>query len=201
MALMSIVDQALLWTYGVWLCEPVRRPEPGAAATGGDGHAGVGARLARLGRRFVNPAFIAILVAVVLILLGVRIPRVILTPLHTIGGMSTPMSLIYLGGMFALTKWWSVLRRYELYVGMVAKMVLFPIGLYMLLDALAAASALPVTHDMVIVVSLIGGLPTMTTIAMFAGRRDNMPEYATGFVLVSTLFSLVSLAAVSAVIL
>lgn len=41
----------------------------------------------------------------------------------------------------------------------------------------------------------------MTTIAMFAGRRDNMPEYATGFVLVSTLFSLVSLAAVSAVIL
>lgn len=103
--------------------------------------------------------------------------------------------------MFALTKWWSVLRRYELYVGMVAKMVLFPIGLYMLLDALAAASALPVTHDMVIVVSLIGGLPTMTTIAMFAGRRDNMPEYATGFVLVSTLFSLVSLAAVSAVIL
>ena len=200
-ALMSIVDQALLWTYGVGLCEPVRRPEPGEAATGGDGHAGVGARLARLGRRFVNPAFIAILVAVVLILLGVRIPRVILTPLHTIGGMATPMSLIYLGGMFALTKWWSVLRRYELYVGMVAKMVLFPIGLYMLLDALASASALPVTHDMVIVVSLIGGLPTMTTIAMFAGRRDNMPEYATGFVLVSTLFSLVSLAAVSAVIL
>ena len=29
-ALMSIVDQTLLWTYGVWLCEPV------AETTGGN---------------------------------------------------------------------------------------------------------------------------------------------------------------------
>ena len=27
-ALMSIVDQTLLWTYGVWLCEPVPEPVP-----------------------------------------------------------------------------------------------------------------------------------------------------------------------------
>ena len=34
-ALMSIVDQTLLWTYGVWLCEPV------AETTGGNA---IGAR-------------------------------------------------------------------------------------------------------------------------------------------------------------
>ena len=41
----------------------------------------------------------------------------------------------------------------------------------------------------------------MTAIAMFADKNDNMPEYAVGFVLVTTLFSLVSLTLVSALIL
>ena len=35
---------------------------------------------------------------------------------------------------------------------------------------------------------------------MFTGSKNNMPEYAVGFVLVSTLFSLASLTIVSAVV-
>ena len=126
------------------------------------------------------------MLALILILLGVKVPDIILKPLHTIGNMATPMSLIYLGGLFALTKWWGVLKRYELYVGLVAKMIAFP--------------QLPITHDMVLMITVIAGLPTMTTIAMFTGRKNNMPEYAVGFVLVSTLFSLASLTIVSAVV-
>lgn len=209
-ALMSIVDQSILWTYGVFLCEPIERPSGAVGALGAATPAASGASVSRpslaarvlgLLRRFVNPAFIGIMIALALILLGVRIPRIVLTPLHTIGGMATPMSLIYLGGLFATTRWWTVLRRAELYVGLVAKMLLFPIGLYALLAWSPLAAVLPVTHDMVVMISLVAGLPTMTTIAMFTGRRGNMPEYATGFVLVSTLFSLASLAVVSSVIL
>lgn len=43
------------------------------------------------------------MLALILILLGVKVPDIILKPLHTIGNMATPMSLIYLGGLFALT--------------------------------------------------------------------------------------------------
>ena len=151
--------------------------------------------------RSVNPAFIGVMLALVLIMLGVRIPSIVLTPLRTIGGMATPMSLIYLGGLFALTKWWGVLKRYELYVGLVAKMIAFPLGLYALLTAAAGAlPELPITHDMIMMITLVAGLPTMTTIAMFTARRNNMPDYAVGFVLVSTLFSLLSLTIVSAVV-
>ena len=126
---------------------------------------------------------------------------IFLKPLHTIGNMATPMSLIYLGGLFALTKWWGVLKRYELYVGLVAKMIAFPLAFYTLLTALASAlPQLPITHDMILMITVIAGLPTMTTIAMFTGRKNNMPDYAVGFVLVSTLFSLASLTIVSAVV-
>ncbi|MBW3090993.1 AEC family transporter [Bifidobacterium miconisargentati] len=213
-ALMSIVDQALLWTYGVWLCEPVREdghddagetPDTGNAA-GSTSAKGVrptlGARVLGMLRRFVNPAFIGVMIALALILLGVRVPDIILKPLHTIGNMATPMSLIYLGGLFALTRWWKVLRRYELYVGLVAKMIAFPLAFYALLTSVVGwlPAAVPITHDMVLMITVIAGLPTMTTIAMFTGRKDNMPEYAVGFVLVSTLFSLCSLAVVSAIV-
>ncbi|MBW3092956.1 AEC family transporter [Bifidobacterium sp. 82T10] len=212
-ALMSIVDQTLLWTYGVWLCEPVvassassRRSSSAVdrTAAGTIAPRTFGERALGLLRRFVNPAFIGVMIALALILVGVRVPGIILKPLHTIGNMATPMSLIYLGGLFALTRWWTVLRRYELYVGLLAKMIAFPLALYALLNAasgaLAGVAPLPFTHDMILTISVIAGLPTMTTIAMFTARRNNMPEYAVGFVLVSTLFSLVSLAVVSAII-
>lgn len=223
--------QTLLWTYGVWLCEPVAEMTGGNAigargavangsvnGAGSVGNAGsasnaanggspvavrpsLGTRVLGLLKRFVNPAFIGVMLALILILLGVKVPDIILKPLHTIGNMATPMSLIYLGGLFALTKWWGVLKRYELYVGLVAKMIAFPLAFYALLTALTGAlPQLPITHDMVLMITVIAGLPTMTTIAMFTGRKNNMPEYAVGFVLVSTLFSLASLTIVSAVV-
>ena len=162
----------------------------------------LGTRVLGLLKRFVNPAFIGVMLALILILLGVKVPDIILKPLHTIGNMATPMSLIYLGGLFALTKWWGVLKRYELYVGLVAKMIAFPLAFYALLTTLASAlTQLPITHDMILMITVIAGLPTMTTIAMFTGRKNNMPDYAVGFVLVSTLFSLASLTIVSAVVL
>ncbi|WP_206872247.1 AEC family transporter, partial [Bifidobacterium longum] len=201
-ALMSIIDQTLLWTYGVWLCEPVAEAAGDAASDYSPAvtRPSFGIRVLGLLKRFVNPAFVGVMLALILILLGVKVPDIILKPLHTIGNMATPMSLIYLGGLFALTKWWGVLKRYELYVGLVAKMIAFPLAFYALLTALTGAlPQLPITHDMVLMITVIAGLPTMTTIAMFTGRKNNMPEYAVGFVLVSTLFSLASLTIVSAV--
>lgn len=202
--LMSIIDQTLLWTYGVWLCEPVAEAAGDAASDYSPAvtRPSFGIRVLGLLKRFVNPAFIGVMLALILILLGVKVPDIILKPLHTIGNMATPMSLIYLGGLFALTKWWGVLKRYELYVGLVAKMIAFPLAFYALLTTLASAlPQLPITHDMILMITVIAGLPTMTTIAMFTGRKNNMPDYAVGFVLVSTLFSLASLTIVSAVVL
>lgn len=181
-ALMSIIDQTLLWTYGVWLCEPVAETTGGNAigsrgavangsvnGAGSVGNAGSasnaanggspavvrpspGTRVLGLLKRFVNPAFVGVMLALILILLGVKVPDIILKPLHTIGNMATPMSLIYLGGLFALTKWWGVLKRYELYAGLVAKMIAFPLAFYALLTALTGAlPQLPITHDMVLI--------------------------------------------------
>ena len=112
-ALMSIIDQTLLWTYGVWLCEPVAETTGGnaigargAVANGSVNGAGSasnaanggspvavrpspGTRVLGLLKRFVNPAFVGVMLALILILLGVKVPDIILKPLHTIGNMAT----------------------------------------------------------------------------------------------------------------
>lgn len=200
-ALMSFVDQTILWTYGVWLCDPV--PEDGTPRKSVSASEKVPLIERTLGllRRFINPAFVGNMTALILILLGVQLPSIVLAPLQKIGAMATPMSLIYLGGLFALTKWWTVLKRYELYVGMLVKMIAFPLGFYALLNAIAGFLPMPVTHDMILMITLVSALPTMTTIAMFTGRTNNMPEYGVGFVLVTTLCSLITLTIVSAVVL
>ena len=167
-ALMSIIDQTLLWTYGVWLCEPVDE------TTGGNA---IGARGAVVNGS-VNGA-------------------------GSVGNAGSASNAAN-GGSPAVVRpspGTRVLKRYELYAGLVAKMIAFPLAFYALLTALTGAlPQLPITHDMVLMITVIAGLPTMTTIAMFTGRKNNMPEYAVGFVLVSTLFSLASLTIVSAVV-
>ncbi|KAB8287036.1 permease [Bifidobacterium ramosum] len=223
-ALMSFVDQTILWTYGVWLCEPVHGDDAKSGMKRDGGEAAVadnvaattaaatpatvrpprpsfGRRVLGLLHRFVNPAFIGNMTALILILIGIQIPPIVLAPLQKIGAMATPMSLIYLGGLFALTRWWTVLTRYELYVGMLVKMIAFPLGFYALLNAIAGFLPMPITHDMILMITLVSALPTMTTIAMFTGRTNNMPEYGVGFVLVTTLCSLLTLTVVSAVVL
>ncbi|PLS30808.1 permease [Bifidobacterium margollesii] len=193
-ALMSVVDQCLLWTYGVWITRPkanrVSRADERPAASWG-----------RRLLSFVSPALVAVFAALALIIAGVPVPEQVLSPLHTVGAVSTPLSMIYIGGLFALRDWTGILRRYELYVGIAVKMLLFPILFYNLFTVVPPMLGLGViAPDMVHTMTLISGLPTMTALVMFAERERNMPEYAIGLVLITTLASLFTLTAVSYVV-
>ena len=190
-ALMSIVDQFLLWTYGVWTCKKVDDRQSIADERPAHGWLD---RLSPL----VSPALIAVVLAVVLILAGVTIPDVVLTPLKTLGSTASPLSMVYLGGLFAIRDWTGILRKYELYVGITVKMLAFPVGFYALLTFVPPLLGLGTANpDMVHMMTLVSGLPTMSSMVMFAEREHNQPEYAIGMVLVTTVASLFTLTAVS----
>ncbi|WP_055427233.1 AEC family transporter [Bifidobacterium aesculapii] len=190
-ALMSIVDQFLLWTYGVWTCKKVDDHQSTADERPAHGWLD---RLAPL----VSPALIAVALAVALILADVTVPGVVLAPLKALGSTASPLSMLYLGGLFAIRDWSGILKKYELYVGIVVKMLAFPVGFYALLTFAPTALGLtPMNQDMVHMMTIISGLPTMSTMVMFAEREHNQPEYAIGMVLVTTVASLFTLTAVS----
>ena len=193
-ALMSIGDQLVLWTYGVWTCN---RPEDRTSRADEHPARNLGQRLLGM----VSPALVAVVVAVAIVLIGVPIPQDVLRPLASIGSVSTPLSMMYVGGLFALRSWAGVLRRGELYVGIAFKMLAFPLAFYALLAYVPPMVGLGALNaDMVHMMTLISGLPSMSAVVMFAERERNHPEYAIGTVLVTTVASLLTLNVVSFVV-
>lgn len=172
-ALFSIVDQIVLWTYGIFLTTP---KEESATFQW---------------KRFLNPAVYAITLAIVLILAGISLPTLLSQSLLTVGRSATPMALIYLGALLYYSDWKFIIKSKELYVGIALKMLIFPLVFF------AITSQLFEDMQMVKAVTLIAGLPTMTAIAMLAQSKHNHEDYALGMILVTTLASLVTMTIVS----
>lgn len=175
-ALLSIIDQSLFWTYGLYLTTP----------SGKSTHFDW--------RNFINPAVCGIALAIVLLLFDVQIPSIIENGLLKIGSAATPMSLIYMGGLLCFCHWTPVLRQKELYIGIAVKMLLFPL-LYF-----AVVSQFVSNTDMTHTLSIVAGLPTMVAVAMFAQSTRKEGDYALGTVLATTVASLVTLSIVAYVI-
>ena len=189
-SLMALLDQFLMWTYGVWLTrsEQTRRERPAAS-------------LAQQLRGLLSPGLVSVIESLLVILIGIPIPEDINTPLHTVGSISTPLSLMYIGGLFALRDWKTTLKQPEVYVGIVIKMLIIPIVLFALLTFVPPMLGLGAMNaDMVHAVTVVCAMPTMAALVMFAERERNMPEYAVGLVLVTTAASLLTLTGVSYVV-
>ncbi len=176
-ALMTIIDQSFMWTYGLALTTPAKNGKKFSF------------------KNFINPALCAVVLALILILAGIRLPKVLVDALSTMGKAATPLSLFYLGGLFFFCNWKTVLKCKELYIGIIVKMILFPLAYFFV------ASLLCSNKEMVQTLSLISALPTMTTIAMFTKSNRNEEDYAVGFVLITTAASLITLSIVSYLIL
>lgn len=174
-ALVSIIDQSLFWTYGLYLTTPR-----------GKSHFDW--------KNFINPAVCGIVLAILLLLCDLHIPDILENGLLKIGSAATPLSLIYMGGLLCFCNWTPVLRQKELYLGIVVKMILFPILFF------TVVSQFVTNTDMTHTVSLIAGLPTMVAVAMFAQSTRKEGDYALGTVLATTVASLITLSIVSYVI-
>lgn len=175
-ALLSIVDQIALWTYGIYLTSPVKQDSSFQF------------------RSFINPAVIAIALALGLLLLGVPIPNAMEHSLLTVGRAATPLALIYVGALLYYSHWNLAAKTKELYVGILSKMLIFPIVFFVI------ASRLCSDASMVQAMTLVAGLPTMTAIAMFAQSKNNHGEYTLSIVLLTTVASLFTMTVISYIV-
>lgn len=173
-ALFTVVDQMVLWTAGVALTSPVGEKS--------------GAPLSQSLKKMVNPATVGILLAVAGIFLNVRLPAPLNTALTKTGAVSTPLAMIYLGGMFCFTDIPKYLKKKEIYGTIVLKMCIFPVLFFYLLRLIPG-----ITQDIAVTMSVLSALPTMTSIAMLAQIQKSDGEYSAGMIFVTTLFSVLTL--------
>ena len=174
-ALFSIVDQLTLWTYGIYLTDHHgKKMNP---------------------KNFVNPAVIAVILAIACILTDLQLPSVIENTLSIVGRTSTATCMIYLGALFYFSNVKDVLKEKELYIGILIKMIIFPICFGEVLKFFGIVS------DMRGTMILIAGLPTMTVIPMLVKNGGNEGEYATGVTMMTLVASLITLPLISFILL
>lgn len=162
------MDQFMLWTLGVKLLSPE-----------GEGRFAL--------KKLVNPATVAILLGMILMLAQVRIPALLDTALQKIGSTASPLAMIYVGGIFAGISFRRCIREISLYEIVLVKMIVVPILLFLILGIF------PVGEEIRMAMALIVGMPTMTAVVMMTNASGLDGDYALGGVFVTTVCGIMTL--------
>ena len=173
-AMYTVIDQLALWTVGTDLTAPVDNAKKLSTS--------------QRFRKMINPATAAILAGVFVVLTGIKLPSIIVTALAKTGAAASPLAMVYLGGVFCYIKMIDYLKLKEVYVTIAVKMLLLPILVYAVLSHIPA-----VDQNVAVTIGILCALPTMSSVAMMAESQHSDSDYATGFIFVTTLISIVTL--------
>ena len=179
-AIFTIIDQGLLWTLGMQLTTPEEKKTRG----------GIGKALVKM----INPAIVAIVLSVIGVFAGVKLPEILDSTLTKVGATTTPLSMIYIGGLFCYVDIAKYAKKAEFYVIVLFKMIVFPILLFLVIRNLGISEEIKIT------LALLGGLPSMSSVAMFANANGSDGDYAIGAIFVTTIASVVTLPLISYIV-
>lgn len=173
-AMYTVIDQLALWTVGIDLTAPVNNTESFT--------------ISQRFHKMINPATVAILAGVFVVLSGIQLPSVVITALSKTGAAASPLAMVYLGGIFCYINLFDYLKLKEVYMTVVVKMLLMPVIVYTVLCKIPA-----INHNITVTISILCALPTMSSVAMIAETQHSDSDYAAGFIFVTTLISIITL--------
>ena len=174
-----IANTSLFWTIGVY---GIARD---AAEMGGR----PAARIVSVEglRRVFSPPLVAFLASVALILIEVRLPPFLLDLAKTVGAMTTPLSMIFVGITIASVDWRKIRPDLDLALVLGGRFVLSPL----LLILAVRWTGLPLLMKSVFLIQ--ASMPAMTQIPIVARAYGADAEYAGVMTSISTVASLLTI--------
>ena len=134
------------------------------------------------------PFIIAILIGLLLFLTQIRLPAVISGCLSSVAALNTPLAMFTVGIYLAQTDIPGMLRRRSVYMIALVRLLVIPAVSLLLLSLLPQA-----LHDMKLVLLLAIACPVGSNVAVYAQLHGKDYPYAVETVIISTLFSIVSI--------
>lgn len=128
----------------------------------------------------LNPAVIALVVAVPLFVTGFALPENIESMITLLGRMTTPLCMLIMGMRLATVSLRSTFARPTQYIIIALKQILLP------LVALAILYFIPVEHDLKISLYIMFACPVASVVLNFAEMLGEGQEYAANLVLLGT---------------
>ena len=168
-----IANTVIEWTVGA------------LALAGGEG----GARLpiGQVVRKVLSPPLIGILAGLAVAALGIPVPRLILTTCGYIGGMCTPLAMLYIGALLARIDWKGTRPGRDTALGMAGRSIFCPIVTLVLVSL----TDLPLMMKQVFVIQ--AAMPVLTNITVVAAYFGADRHWASLFVAISTIAGVITI--------
>lgn len=157
-----------VWTYGVMLFTETKD-------------------IKEIKKVFKSPGIIAVFIGLFLMLFSIEIPGILFSTMKMVGGLTTPISMLIIGSLLAVTNLRLAVKDLSLYYGSIIKLLIIPGVLYFI-----AA----IFHEKSIVVKcfiLMQAMPAGAMTTIFAENFNKEKEYAVMIVSFSTALSVLTI--------
>ena len=138
-------------------------------------------------KKVFSPPFIGFTIAVALILLQVRLPNFLMATFKYLGGMTTPLSMLFIGIAMFGVKFSQIRFTKDLLALLAGRFIIAPLLI------LWIASYIPIPELMKKVFVIQSALPAMTQTTVLANVYGADTEYAAFLVSTTTLFAIIAI--------
>jgi len=161
----------LLWTYGIILFK---------------GNFNKSELKSELKVILLNPSIIAVCMGIIIMMFNIQLPGALLSSIKSIGSITGPLSMIIIGVILSNVKIKDYLKDWTIYYGVIIKLILIPILMYLIFSFIASPSKAINT------VIIMSAMPASAMTSILAESFDKEKEYAAVVVSVTTLLSLIT---------
>lgn len=170
-AIVELINDILLFTVGIMLIE-----------------LSAGAKLKIGVRQFINPGLIGVLAGMVLFLLNIELPGVLAGSVEMIGNATTPLTMFVIGFQLGGLKFKEVAGDWKVYAICFVKLMMVPLIALGIVKLWAGDFTM---LEKVVIISF--AMPVASVAAIFSQQYKGEVAFATKSVLLSTLFSVLSI--------
>lgn len=138
-------------------------------------------------RAFLNPSMLGMMIALPLFFLNVEMPKILAEPIGMLASLNTPIAMIILGAKFGLVRFRELFKGYGVYLSSIIKLIITPLLMYCVLIPLE------LSDNVETVLLILTCMPSANMVLIMAEKFDGDTVSATKSVMLSTLFSIVTI--------
>ncbi len=174
-AIYNLPFNILLWTFGVYIM--TRNHGEGSAS---------GENKLKL-KAFVNPGILGVIIGFILFVFSLELPGPILITLDMLGGLTTPLAMIFIGSILADVKGSEIFTDLRVFMISSMRLLILPLAVFLVLRLMGFSGYL------IGIPVIITAMPAPASAAIMASKFDNDYEIASKAVFISTLFSIITI--------
>lgn len=168
----SMFFNLLVFSYGIVLVKGLQKDED---------------RLKAIVDLIKNPTILAVIFGMFIILFSIRVPEVLVSSLKLVGNLTGPVSMIVIGVFLSNMEFKDTLKDWSIYYGVICRLLIIPAILIFFYKQIGQIS-LPIKSILV-----QAAMPTATLASIFAKEYNKMLDYTTLLVLLTTIFSIITI--------